>query len=270
MSDTQARRVQAQFGAVAGAYVTSAGHAGGEDLERLLAWGRALRPGRVLDVATGAGHTALAFAGLGARVVAFDLTEPMLRTARAFLTERGLVTGGGASLPPPTSRVAFVAGDVEALPFRPGAFDVATCRIAAHHFANIGPAVRQIAATVRPGGSFLVQDILGHDDAGASAFITEVERRRDPSHVRAYRATEWKALLRGAGLTVMDEAIVRKARPWDEWTSRTGMTPAARAALEDFVRAAPPAHREAFDFRLDGDRIESFTDRMLLLRADRD
>ena len=258
MSETHAAKVQSQFGAIAAAYVASPGHAGGEDLERLLAWGRALRPRRVLDVATGGGHTALGFAGLGARVTAFDLTEPMLRTARAFLAERG------------AGDVRFVAGDVEALPFRAGMFDVVTCRIAAHHFANIGAAVRQIAATVRPGGSFLVQDILGHDDAGASAFITEVERRRDPSHVRAYRAAEWKALLKGAGLTVMDEALVSKGRPWDEWTTRTRMTAEGRAALEAFVRAAPPAHRDAFDFRVAGDRIESFTDRMILLRADRD
>jgi ubiquinone/menaquinone biosynthesis C-methylase UbiE len=258
VSEGQARKVQAQFGAVAAAYVTSAGHAGGEDLDRLLAWGRALRPRRVLDVATGAGHTALAFAALGARVTAFDLTEPMLRTARTFLAERG------------APEVRFVAGDVEALPFRPGVFDVVTCRIAAHHFASIGPAVRQIAATVRPGGSFLVQDILGHDDAAAHAFITEVERRRDPSHVRAYRAAEWKAILKGAGLTVMDEAIVKKGRPWDDWTSRTRMSAEARAALEAFVRSAPSSVREAFDFTLDGDRVESFTDRMILLRADRD
>ena len=258
MSEQHTHKVQAQFGAVADAYVTSAGHAGGEDLERLLAWGRALRPGRVLDVATGAGHTALAFSALGARVVAFDLTEPMLRTAREFLTRRG------------AADVTFAAGDVEALPFRAESFDVVTCRIAAHHFANVGPAVRQIAATLRPRGSLLVQDILGHDDAAAAHFITEVERRRDPSHVRAYRAVEWKALLRGAGLTVMDEAQVRKARPWDDWTARTRMTPEARAALEAFVRAAPPACRDAFDFRLDGDRVESFSDRMLLLRADRD
>ena len=255
---TQARRVQQQFGAVAAAYVTSAGHAGGEDLDRLLAWGRALAPRRVLDVATGAGHTALAFAGLGARVTAFDVTEPMLRTAREFLRDRG------------AAEVRFVAGDVEALPFRPGAFDVVTCRIAAHHFANIGPAVRQIAAALRPGGAFLVQDILGHDDAAAAAFITEVERRRDPSHVRAYRAVEWKALLRGAGLTVMDEAEVRKARPWDEWTRRTAMTPEARAALEAYVRAAPAACRDAFEFRIVDGRVESFSDRMLLLRAERD
>lgn len=258
MSDTHAQKVQAQFGAVAAAYVTSAGHAGGDDLEQMLVWGRALRPRRVLDVATGAGHTALAFAGLGARVTAFDLTEPMLRTARGFVTERG------------AADVSFVAGDVEALPFRAGVFDVVTCRIAAHHFANVGPAVRQIAATVRPGGSFLVQDILGHDDAGASAFITEVERRRDPSHVRAYRAVEWKAILRGAGLTVMDDVVLPKGRPWDDWTTRTRMTAEAKAALEAFVKAAPAAHRDAFDFRFDGDRIESFTDRMILIRADRD
>jgi SAM-dependent methyltransferase len=258
VSGEQAQKVQAQVGAVAAADVTNAGHVGGDDLDRLLAWGRALRPRRVLDVATGAGHTALAFSGLGARVTAFDLTEPMLRTARDFLTGRG------------ADGVRYVAGDVEALPFRAGVFDVVTCRIAAHHFANVGPAVRQIAAVVRPGGSFLVQDILGHDDGQTAAFITEVERRRDPSHVRAYRAVEWKALLRGAGLTVIDEAEVRRARPWDDWTKRTRMAVEARAALEAFVRAAPPACREAFDFRLDGDRVESFSDRMILLRADRD
>ena len=224
----------------------------------MLAWGRGLRPRRVLDVATGAGHIALAFAGLGARVTAFDLAEPMLHTARRFLAERG------------ATDVRFVAGDVETLPFRAGSFDVVTCRSAAHHFANIGPAVRQIAATLRPGGSFLVRDIVGHDDGDAAAFITEVERRRDPSHVRAYRAVEWKALLRGAGLTVMDEAVVSEGRPWEDWTRRTRMTPDARAALESFVHAAPHACREAFAFRIDGDRIESFTDRMILLRADRD
>ncbi len=258
MSDGHAQRVRAQFGAVAAAYVTSAGHAGGEDLEQLLAWGRRVRPRRVLDVATGAGHTALAFAGLGARVTAFDLTEPMLAPARAFVTGRGVAD------------VRFVAGDVEALPFTAQVFDVVTCRIAAHHFANVGAAVRQMAGALRPGGSLLIQDILGHDDAQARAFITAVERRRDPTHVRAYRAVEWSALLKGAGLTVMDERVLAKTRPWDDWTRRTQMTAGARADLEAFVGAADASVREAFDFRLAGGRIESFSDRMILLRADRD
>src|SRR5213076_3012852 len=88
--------------------VASTGHAGGDDLERLLAWVRACRPGRALDVATGGGHTALALAGVAREVVAFDLTEPMLRAAREFIRSRG------------STNVAFVLGDVEALPFRDG------------------------------------------------------------------------------------------------------------------------------------------------------
>jgi SAM-dependent methyltransferase len=253
----QTRRVQAQFGAIAAAYVTSPGHAGGEDLERLLAWGRALAPARVLDVATGGGHTALALAGVARHVVAYDVTEPMLRAARGLLRQRG-------------AAAAFVAGDVEALPFADGVFDVVTCRIAAHHFASPAAAVREVRRVLRPGGSFLLQDILGHDDAEAAAFITEVERRRDPSHVRAYRAVEWRAFLRAAGLTTIDETVVAKGRPWAEWTARTRMTAAARRELEAFVRAAPEPCRAAFAFRLSDDGVESFTDRMLLLRADRD
>jgi ubiquinone/menaquinone biosynthesis C-methylase UbiE len=253
----QARKVQEQFGAIAAAYVTSPGHAGGEDLEQLVAWGRALGPTRVLDVATGGGHTALALAGLARHVTAFDLTEPMLRAARGLFRQRG-------------ATAAFVAGDVEALPFQDGVFDVVTCRIAAHHFASVPAAVREVRRVLRPGGSFLLQDILGHDDGEAAAFVTEVERRRDPSHVRAYRAAEWKAFLRAAGLTTIDSAIVTKGRPWAEWTARTRMTPEARQELEDLVRAAPERCRAAFDFRLVDGRVESFTDRMLLLRADRD
>jgi ubiquinone/menaquinone biosynthesis C-methylase UbiE len=257
MSSPHTRLVQEQFGRSAADYVASGGHAGGDDLERLVAWGRACRPRRVLDVATGGGHTALAFAGFAERVVAFDLTSPMVAVARRFLDERG------------AANVTFTAGDVEALPFRE-VFDVVTCRIAAHHFANVGPAVRQIAQALRPGGVFLLQDILGHDDPAASTFVLEVERRRDPSHVRAYRSVEWNALLRGAGLTVMEEAVLSKRRPWAEWTGRMRMTEESRRALERFVREAPDTCRQAFDFRLSPDGVESFTDRMILLRAERD
>lgn len=257
MTDAHARLVQGQFGPSAADYVASSGHAGGADLETLAGWGRALKPRRVLDVATGGGHTALAFSAFADRVVAYDLTAPMLDAARRFAGQRG------------AANIAFAAGDVEALPFR-GTFDIVTCRIAAHHFANVGAAVRQMAQALRPGGSLLLQDILGHDDAAAAAFILEVERRRDPSHVRSYRAVEWRALLRGAGLTTMDEAVVTKVRPWEEWTGRMRMAARRRADLDRFVRDAPASCRDAFAFRLTADGIESFTDRMLLVRADRD
>jgi SAM-dependent methyltransferase len=258
VTDSQQARVQAQFGASAAAYVTSAGHAAGPDLEWLLAWGRRRGAARVLDIATGGGHTALAFARFTPSVVAMDVTVPMLEAARQFITRAG------------ASGVRFVGGDVEALPFRDGSFGTVTCRIAAHHFPALLPALRQVTRVLRAGGTFLVQDILGHDDAEAAGFILEVERRRDPSHVRAYRQLEWTAFLRATGLTVLDETVMSKVRPWDEWTTRMRMTPDARAELERFVLAAPAHCQDAFEFRIEGGRIVSFTDRMLLLRADRD
>jgi SAM-dependent methyltransferase len=258
VSESQQARVQAQFGPSAAAYVASPGHASGPDLEWLLAWGRKRGARRVLDIATGGGHTALAFSRFTESVVAMDVTLPMLQAARQFAARES------------ASTVRFVGGDVEALPFRDGSFGTVTCRIAAHHFPALLPALRQVARVLRAGGTFLAQDILGHDDEEAAAFILEVERRRDPSHVRAYRTLEWTAFLRATGLTVMDEAVMSKVRPWDEWTTRMRMTAEARADLERFVLAAPARCRDAFEFRVENGRIISFTDRMLLLRADRD
>jgi SAM-dependent methyltransferase len=258
VSETHRARVQAQFGPSAAAYVASAGHAGGPDLDQLLAWGRRRESARVLDIATGAGHTAVGFSRFTPSVVAMDLTLPMLGAARDFAAREG----AGA--------VRFLAGDVEALPFREGSFGTVTCRIAAHHFAALLPPLREVARVLRPGGSFLVQDILGHDDEELAGFILEIERRRDPSHVRAYRQLEWTAFLRAAGLTVIDEVVLNRRRPWEEWTRRMRMTPEARTALEHFVLAAPARCREAFDFAVEDGRIVSFSDRMLLLRADRD
>ena len=51
MSESQQARVQAQFGSSAAAYVASAGHAAGPDLEWLVAWGRKRGAARVLDIA---------------------------------------------------------------------------------------------------------------------------------------------------------------------------------------------------------------------------
>jgi len=258
MTDQQKAAVQAQFGGSADAYVQSAGHSGGDDLDRLIHCGRQRGAARVLDIATGGGHAALAFAGFTPTVVATDLTLPMLSAARTFIMNQGV------------AGVHFLAADAEALPFRDESFGVVTCRIAAHHFPELLPAIRQVARVLRRGGSFLVEDILGHDDQEAGAFLLEVERRRDPSHVRSFRQLEWTAFLRAAGLTVIDEAIMGKVRVWEEWTRRARMSAEAKAALERFVLDAPARCREAFQFELDGNRIVSFADRMLLLRADRD
>ena len=64
MSDSE-DLVRQQFGRHANAYATSAVHAQGESLARLTSLTQPQRDWIVLDVSTGAGHTALAFAPSG-------------------------------------------------------------------------------------------------------------------------------------------------------------------------------------------------------------
>ena len=60
------RRSRAQFGRTAAAYVASSSHAKGAELAEMVAYAETvfgpLTGRRTLDVATGGGHTALAFA----------------------------------------------------------------------------------------------------------------------------------------------------------------------------------------------------------------
>jgi ubiquinone/menaquinone biosynthesis C-methylase UbiE len=76
------KEVAEQFGRMADAYASSEGHARGRDLNIVLS---ALNPSpryRVLDVATGAGHTAVFLAPHVASVLATDMSDRMIGRAR--------------------------------------------------------------------------------------------------------------------------------------------------------------------------------------------
>ena len=127
--------VQQQFGSHAAAYATSTVHAKGASLNRLV---ELVKPGthwQALDIATGAGHTAAAFAPHVARVIASDITDEMLDEARKLAAGQGARQHGDGS------------ADAEALPFEDGHFDLVTCRIAPHHFPDIPTFVGEVGAS---------------------------------------------------------------------------------------------------------------------------
>ena len=72
--------VDAQFGPRAKAYVDSAVHARGPDLEALEAVVSGVRPARALDLGTGGGHVAYLMARYAGSVTASDLS-PNVSTA---------------------------------------------------------------------------------------------------------------------------------------------------------------------------------------------
>ena len=86
MSKAHERVVEAQFGPRAKAYVESAVHSQGADLEAIGALAQQQRPELALDMGAGGGHVAYALARHARRVIATDLSSEMLaavaRTAR--------------------------------------------------------------------------------------------------------------------------------------------------------------------------------------------
>lgn len=248
------QRVREQFGAAAEAYVRSRSHAFGHDLGRLVEWA-AVWPGELaLDVATGGGHTGLALARHGARVILLDLTPRMLQAARRAAAERGVMPAG------------FLAAEAEALPLADRCVSLVTCRIAPHHFADPAAFVQEVARVLEPGGRFLLIDSLSPADHELDELVNELERRRDPSHVRSYTLEEWCGFLAAAGLRLERVEVIYRRHEWDDWTVRSGMSEAARAALAGWLLDRERLCR-FLDVEVDRGSIRSFRDDKVLILA---
>ena len=161
--------------------------------EHLLAWAVAKLPvserGQVLDVAAGTGQLSCALAEKGARVLALDLTEPMLRQADRRRRERGL------------DNLFLCLGQAQLMPVADESVDLVTCRLAIHHIPEPKSVVCEMARACVPGGHVALIDLVSPDDPELGEAYNRLERLRDPSHVRAFRLDELVALLRTAGLT---------------------------------------------------------------------
>ena len=97
----------------------------------------------VLEIGCGAGALTLPLAaavGEHGRVVAVDISEPMLAAARQQVGERGL------------RNVALLLGDAQVFAFEPSAFDLATSRMGVMFFADPAAAFHNIGRELKRGG----------------------------------------------------------------------------------------------------------------------
>jgi SAM-dependent methyltransferase len=256
--------VQQQFGAHAAAYSTSPVHAKGASLGRLIELVEPQRHWQVLDVATGAGHTAAAFAPHVAHVIASDITGEMLEEARKLAAAKGL------------ANVELAAADAEALPFEDQRFDLVTCRIAAHHFPDVPRFVREVKRVLKAGGTFALVDNIGPDtlstpgfpeaELGAAALAYNVfEKVRDPSHGRCLGLTEWGGIIGAAGLDLRHSERLPKDMEFEPWVARMAADAVTVARLRSMLEDGAPALKAFLKPRLEAGQLWFILDEAIII-----
>lgn len=242
MADTK-DLVKQQYGAHAEGYVTSKVHAQGESLKRLVELIQPQNDWRVLDVSTGGGHTALAFAPFVRKVIASDLTPEMLTAAEKFIRSQG------------ATNVEFKLADAENLPFGDAEFDLVTNRIALHHYPDAPKAIREMARVLKPGGVLGFTDNTVPPQKQLAGFINHFEKLRDPSHNWCYPIPRLEAYFAEAGLKVEQVQESSKHMEFEPWADRMGCTEETKSELKRLLDTAPPEARGFFNPRTENSKL---------------
>lgn len=223
-----------QFGATAINYLSSAVHASGADLDRLVAFAARSRPAHALDLGSGAGHASFALARGGApHIIAYDLAAPMLEVVATEAAARG------------HSAIQTMQGTAERLPFADATFDLIASRYSAHHWQSVPGALAEAWRVLVPGGTLIIVDVLAPEAPLMDTALQTVELLRDASHVRNYRESEWRAMLEAADFTRPEVDRWKLRLEFQAWVNRIG-TPAARVEALKLVFDGLPAEASEY------------------------
>jgi SAM-dependent methyltransferase len=120
------------------------------------AWSRALglllSPVKVADLGCGEGYLTMEAARWASRVIAVDRSDAVLSRARALARRRRV------------RNVIWKKGELEKLPIRDAAVDVAMLSQALHHAHDPARAVAEASRITAPGGQVLLLDLRAHQE----------------------------------------------------------------------------------------------------------
>lgn len=224
-----------EFGREAEKYLSSAVHS---DATTLAALVDLVSPngGWIADVGTGAGHLAFAFARRVNRVSACDVTPEMLDVVLRESASRGL------------NNIDVVQCRAEQLVFDDESLDGLGCRIAAHHFDDVGAFLRESYRVLKPDGWFLLVDTVSPEDDEAALRLNHFETLRDPSHRKNLKVSEWEQAVRLAGFTVAELVRGIKRLDFDDWVARMSVPTAKVHEIRDLMQESNPTLGSYFEF----------------------
>ena len=233
-------RVSDQFSPQATAYLTSAVHAAGADLDYMAEW-LGQRPDAIaLDLGCGAGHAAFRLAPHVQKVVACDLSEAMLSVVATEAQARGL------------TNLVTKHSAAESLPCPSAAFDVVVTRYSAHHWHDWAGGLAQMRRVLKPGGAAVFMDVAAPAQTLCDTWLQSLELLRDPSHVRNASVAQWQAQLQAVGFHDVAVVAYRLRLEFASWVQRM-QTPAVHvAAIRALQQLASSTVQDYFEIEADG------------------
>ncbi len=240
MRNAHEKSVASQFGPRAKAYVDSAVHAQGADLDALRAVVRESRPERALDLGTGGGHVSYLMAPHAGKVMAADLSTEMLAAVDAAAREKGI------------GNIETVETPAEHLPFADAAFDLVACRYSAHHWRDFEGGLRQARRVLKRGKPAIFIDVCAPEHALFDTHLQAIELLRDTSHARDYTASQWIAALGRCGFALSGVRTWRLRMDFPVWTARMRTPEENMRAIRSLQASASAETREHFAIEDDG------------------
>ena len=213
------------------------------------------RPGaQALDVATGNGHAAIYLAEKGFKVIASDISTAMLQEASKLAAERKV-------------HIDFHEHPAEKLPYPDGSLNLVTCRMAAHHFSAPDQFIREVSRVLKTYGYLvLIDGAVPDDHVEANKWMNELEKLRDPSHVRFIPPGTWRKWCVECGLTVTQSHLESLKQPDLNWYFNVANTPPEnRKKVMEMLAKAPTTVRELFKLGQEDGKIVWYWRRLTLL-----
>jgi ubiquinone/menaquinone biosynthesis C-methylase UbiE len=245
MSKKHRQTVQKQFAKTVDAFSKYAVRDTLEVLAEKVEFARPQPTDAALDVACGPGAFVLALAPRVDFARGIDLTEEMIRQARAFQLERQILNA------------AFDCGDAEQLPYPDAAFDLVSCQMSFHHMPKPELALKEIVRVTKPEGRVLLIDALGPESDAKFELHNQIENLRDPSHTASLRLTTFLQMFEDYGLEILRQTMRRRQRSFNHWMLRAGLEPKHQRYLETrkLLEDSIPGDRGGYSPTVQGDDI---------------
>ncbi|HEU5047432.1 MAG TPA: class I SAM-dependent methyltransferase [Rickettsiales bacterium] len=232
-----------QYDSQANAYLISAVHAAGPDLQYAITLVEKTIPkgrGNFLDMGCGGGHLSYALAPHAHHVTAADPSPQMVATVAAAAQEKGL------------GNIETVRASANDMTFATGSFCIAASRYSAHHWRDTEACIANMRRTIKPGGYLLMIDVVGHEDPLVDTHLQAMELLRDRSHIRNLTIPQWRQIITLSGFELLEEKTWPLPIAFAPWISRMKTSPEREKIILTLQAESPAEAKQALQFAPDG------------------